>query len=270
MPDARPKQPAQPAGLHDYDQFADKFAKAAGHEKREIIHPAIAQAFTSIAAHGHFNPKDDKIVDYGCGPFTLSIPFLRWGVTVDGVDTSSEMLKTARETLTSWREEFSPDAQRVADQVRLVQSAADLKKDDYQLAMMNFVHQCAPDVFSLRKMFGDVAGTLKSGGNLIITGAHPEYLHQPHACCEYDVEDSSILKDGQPYTGRIFDETGKSVYELKGDYFWSMNAIISSAAYHNFRFVSSTSINDVATQARKASDPAYFLMHLRKNNALVA
>ncbi len=251
--------------IHNYDEGSGLFARAVGHEKLAIILPAIRSEFNRIVASNGFSPETDKVLDFGCGPFSLSIPFIRDLIHVDGVDSSLEMLNTAKETIEQWKPKFTAQAVEIMEQVKLTSSASEIRDEDYQLAMMNFMHQCASTPKELKRYFRDVSDKMKDGGHLIITGAHPEFLHNPHACCEYDVKDSSKLSDGDVYTGRIFNETGESVYELKSDYYWSFNAITEAANDGgDLRLISVTEVDDKETAARQANSPAYFLMHLRK------
>lgn len=253
------------AEQHDYDRGSGLFAKAVGHEKLAILLPELRKSFNAVVASGEFIPEKDKMLDYGCGPFSLSIPFVRDLVHVDGVDTSGEMLKTAKQNIASWRPKFSEEAAKLMSSVKLTSSINQLKNEDYGIVMMNFVHQCASDYKTLKRYFRDCADKMKPGAHMFITGAWAENLHKPHACYEYDITDSRALKDGDIYTGRIFDETGDSVYELQGDYFWSNNALSNAANDGgDLRLVTVTEIADKETGARKGDSPAYFLMHLKK------
>lgn len=248
---------------HDYNKGTELFTRAVGHEKLSIISPAIRALFKRLSNVDNQIPsKNPRILDIGCGPFLLSIPFIRDGIHVDGVDTSDKMITVARKTLEDSKDKLPSTAP--LDKVRLVSSMDDINEETYDVAMMNFVHQCAPSRIALNKLFQKAAEKVKPGGHLIITGAHPEYLHMSHACCEYDVKEGQSLQDGDMYTGRIFDETGKATYELAGDYFWSIDAITSSANSSGFRLSSVNPIDDIETPYREAQSPAYFIMHLRR------
>ena len=247
---------------HDYDKGTNLFARAVGHEKLSIISPAIRALFRRLSNVGQINKENARILDIGCGPFILSIPFLRDGIIVDGVDTSEEMLTVARKTVEDSREKLSATAP--LDDVKLVSSMDLVDDESYDMAMMNFVHQCAPNKIALNKMFQKAAEKVKKGGHLIITGAHPEFLHLEHPCCEYDIKNDEELSDGDMYTGRIFDESGNATYELKGDYFWNIGTISDSAESSGFKLSSVNPVDDIETPYRDAESPAYFIMHLKR------
>jgi len=256
-------QPTHNIEEHNYDSGANLFARTVGHEKLSIISPAIRGLFKELAQNDQISQGGVNILDIGCGPFVLSIPFLRDGHHVDGVDTSEKMLAVAKKTLEASKKKL-PDIAPL-DRVKLVGNIDLIDDASYDVAMMNFMHQCAPNRVELNKIFQKAAEKIKPNGHLILTGAHPEFLHFAHACCEYDVDDSRKLNDGDKYTGRIFNEDGESTYELQGDYFWNIDTVSDSAKSSGFRLSSVSPIKDIETPYRKAKSPAYFIMHLRRS-----
>ncbi len=250
---------------HDYGCNPALFTQAALAEKQSIIAPALLEAFTSAtpsdaSSVDRFDKDKHMMIDIGCGPFMLGIPFLRKGITVHGVDIEHEMLLQAQATLIQCG--FNDSS------IKLYSDYSGIGKSRYKVGMMNFVHQCCADRESLTALFEQARYLISKGGKLLLTGTHPDYLHVPHSFCEYDVKDSSKMKDGDPYTGRIFDGMGNSTYELKGDYYWSINTITEVAKDVGFNLLEAKSVNDKTTlvSSRVASEsPAYMLMTFKKN-----
>lgn len=252
---------------HNYDSGTGLFAKVASREKQEIILPAIRGQLDKIVSNSGLLREQHRVLDFGCGPFILSIPLLRSSFPVDGYDTSEEMVKTACQILDSSKKSLNGGAE-IANQTILTSELSDLKGRQYDVVMMNFVHQVASDKKSLKKLFRDASSYLKDGGYLIITGAHPDWLHKPHTCCEYDVSDPRTLNDGDLYTGRIVDSSGMVTYDLHGDHFWKKDTLITTAQSVGLSTGDVTDIDDKETFGREANDPAYFLMSFRKNTSL--
>lgn len=256
---------------HDYDKRADLFASAVGFEKSSIIAPAIRHEFNTLVTKTHFDKACDKIIDIGCGPFLLSLPFLRDGIHVDGLDPSTEMLSIAKQAIEDAAPNLTSDAVQLLndDKIKLVSEYEDLKENSYQLAMLNFVHQCAPSVKSLNTLFNKASTLLQEDGRLIMTGAHPDYLYDPHACCEYDISNKKTnanLQNGELYSGHIYNEMGAKTYELHGDHFWSLDKLQSAAKQAGFETKGLVDINDKETTMRRASKtPAYFIMTFKKS-----
>jgi ubiquinone/menaquinone biosynthesis C-methylase UbiE len=131
-------QPHVPV-THDYNRGARKFTQTVGHEKGAIISPAIQRVFKDLVNDNKFKPQNgDKILDIGCGPFLLAMPFIRDGIHVDGVDTSSEMLSIAAETIENAKPKLNGVSSRLlrADKVKLVETMSEVRKNSYQMAMM--------------------------------------------------------------------------------------------------------------------------------------
>jgi len=130
--------------MHNYTEHASIFARAVGFEKSSIISPALSAEVEKIQTRGEFDPTKHKMVDIGCGPFLLALPFISDGIHVDGVDPSKEMLSIAESTISTARPNLNKAAKQLinSNRVLLVESPAELKKSDYKIAMLNFVHAC--------------------------------------------------------------------------------------------------------------------------------
>lgn len=261
------KTPAVTTHNHSYDRHASDFARAASFEKSSIIGPEIQAEVEKVTERIVFRKGRHKIVDIGCGPFLLSAPFVREGFHVDGVDPSQDMLTVAKNTINLFENnirEVRPSLLDGTKGIRLVKTTKELKQNSYKIALLNFVHQCAPDEHSLVKIFEQAAGLLRENSRLIITGAHPDYLHEKHSCCEYDVTDPLTMNNGDAYTGRIFNDMGVPTYELSGDHFWSLDSLQHIASRTGFSVKELREIDDKKTTGRNASKtPAYFLMSLQ-------
>ena len=247
---------------HNYDKNAQKFAGIAGLEKIKI-YPFIERAFNEAALNGSFDRQNDKILDIGCGPFLLALPFLRRGIAVDGVDSSKNMLKVAKDNLKKTNLGYVSN-----DNMQEISSMRDVPCAEYGFAMMNFVHQCSPNRKSLDKLFQVAFKALKPGSTLYITGAHPDHLDVPHSLCEYDIDDVSTMKEGQRYTGRIYQQDGTS-YDLSGNHFWQIDSLKKAARKAGFNFsngdVEKIEDVEVLSPVRQPSrEAAYFGMTLTK------
>lgn len=245
------------ASIDQYEREAHRFADAVHFEKTSIVAPAIKEAFNRAVHDGTFMPKHDRIVDIGCGPFFLALPFLKDGNHVDGIDSAAAMRDAAKKTL--------KNSNVPINGCRLVASSAELNEGDYSFGMLNFVHQCAATRGDLVEMFEQASSLLKPGSHMVLTSAHPRYLHVPHSACVYDVADSNALQDGDVYTGAIYDTMGNKAFQLEGDHFWSVDTLIDTSKEAGFRLLNLVDIADKDSLARTASrEPAYMIMTFSK------
>ena len=131
-------------GNHDYSLGTGLFAKVASREKQEIMLPAIKGQLNRLVGNGEHIKNLHRILDFGCGPFTISVPLIRDGFRVDGYDVSEEMISTAKDVLKAGRAGFSGEALFLADDVKL---RSTLHPEDHRNndVKMNIVHQVAAD-----------------------------------------------------------------------------------------------------------------------------
>lgn len=246
--------------LAQYDN-ARAFKEAIFFEKTAIIAPALKKVFGRAVRDGIFDIRKDRIVDIGCGPFLLALPFLNDGVYVDGIDITPNMIVQAKETL----EAADFDGKINKESIKLVTEYNKLASKSYAFAMLNFVHQTSRTEESLTKLFKNAHDLLKPGGTLVLTSTHPDYLHIPHAAYECDVKDSAALKDGDKFGGWLYDSSGKKAFRLDGDYFWSVRGLHTAAFNAGFDPGTTEEVDDHPTLWRKKSDaPAYLMMTFRK------
>jgi|GEM_PF-1806441 len=247
---------------HDYKIGAGQFELGASNEKMNIIGPELVSTFDMLRASHRFYFEKDKVIDIGCGPGLLMMPLLTHGINVEGFDPTEEMIQSARASLEGAVFGDGKDKNKV----KLTNSIDTLAKESYAAGMLNFVTQTCETKKELKTLFQQAHGLIKDGGVLIVTGAHPEHLHFKHANCEYDVEDSSKMVDGQRYTGRIISDRGTAIYHLSGDYFWHLRTMQKVAEGVGFVHEDTRKIADKGTYVRKASPvPPYFMMTLRRN-----
>ena len=246
-----------------YDAEPDSFTRAAGFEKTSIIAPVLREIFELVVNDGKFEIGKDRILDIGCGPMLLALPFLTQGVEVDGIDTSENMLRTAARTLQGSRINVNGRPVKVNVQNRTISSSSDVEPQ-YAFAMMNFTHNTASDFESLASLFKLAASAMKDGGRLVIVAAHPEYLHVPHAAYECDVDSRAQLNDGDEYETRIYGYNNDVLFSVR-DHFWSTDSVIKAANAAGLSFISADNVDDEAAMLRPASRlPAYQAMLFKK------
>lgn len=243
--------------MHDYNVNTTLFARISYRENMVIVFPAVETVFQRAIRDKSFNIEKDKILDFGCGAGTVSIGFLRNGINVDMFDPSTEMIKTADRIL----KEASFSNSTKDPEYRLTDHIENFDNGSFAFAMMCFVHQIAESKKELTTLFEAVGQKIKNKGMLVIVGAHPSYLHIPHSSCEYDVINSDDLKDGDTYTGRLYDELGHSTYDLKCEHFWSVPTLISIAHKSGFSITAAEEIADpISGVSRKSSKEPPFIM----------
>lgn len=246
-----------------YDAEPDSFMRAAGFEKTSIIAPVLRDIFELVVNDGKFEIGSDRILDIGCGPMLLALPFLTQGIEVDGIDTSENMLRTAARTLQGSHIRVNGRAVNVSVQNRTIASSKDVEPD-YAFAMMNFTHNTAHDFESLSALFKLASSAMKDGGRLVIVAAHPEYLHVPHAAYECDVDARAQLNDGDQYETRIYSDNNDVLFSVR-DHFWSTGSVIKAAEAAGLSFISADNIEDKDAMLRPASRlPAYQAMLFKK------
>lgn len=255
--DGSPPYQGQDWKLTDPTVFAD----AGWCERNAIILPALIEAVEEIVRQGNFSRSEDRILDIGCGPFVLGLPFLRKGYMVDGIDTSEHMIRVAREKV---EKEANPNL--ILANLSAYERPEELPVNAYGMAWLHFVHNCCPNEGSLGKLFQQAHRVLRPGGTLVMIGNHPNYMHRPHSSYEiYDIRENEIPADGKIIRGRLFKADGTSGFELSGDYYWSLATVMKKAIESNLIPETLESIKDKDTTARQGSGgPAYFMMQLRK------
>jgi SAM-dependent methyltransferase len=247
-----------------YDVDPDSFMRAAGFEKTSIIAPVLREMFELVVNHGKFKVGDDRVLDIGCGPMLLALPFLTQGIAVDGIDTSPNMLLTAAKTLQGSKITVRGTPVKVNVHSRTIQSSDDVQPE-YAFAMMNFTHNTAKDFESLSSLFKLAAASMKVGGRLAIVATHPEYLHVPHAAYECEVGANDNLRDGDKYKTKIFGYNNDILFSVD-DYYWSTGSVIKAAESADLSLISADSIDDKDSMLRPASNlPAYQAMLFKKS-----
>lgn len=248
------------SGTSDYQGDASRvFADAALFEKTNIILPTLREVFARACNEHGFNPGKHKILDIGCGPFFIGLGICADGTRVDGYDPEPAMIDVARGVV--------EDSPAFSDKEKpILTTDMDELTVPYRMAMLNFVHQTCSTKNELSTLFNQVYDLVEDGGLLVVTGAHPDFLHDKHAACEYDVADSEKLKDGDVYTGRIYDALGKTKFNLTGDHFWTFETLQGVAKKEGFCVKTTSNIDDKPSLSRPASKtPPYFLMTFKKN-----
>ena len=253
MPDKMPNS------IEQYNDSAKQFADAVMFEKAAIIAPALQRAFErAVHWDNNFDPQKDKIIDIGCGPFLLALPFLTKGIHVDGVDIAPNMLEQAQKTL-------ARNANVPVNGTRLVDNFNNLAKGAYSFAMMNFVHQCCVNRSELDALFRQANELLKAGSSLVLIGSHPDFLHVPHSACAYNVAHGKRLADGELYTGTIYNYQADETFDLKGDYYWSKKTLLEAGRGAGFEVEVVEPIEDLPSLRRpKSKEPAYIMMIFSK------
>mgnify|MGYP002079380116 CR=1 FL=1 len=247
-----------------YEVDPDSFTRAAEFEKTSIIAPVLREMFGLVVNDRKFKIGEDRVLDIGCGPMLLALPFLTQGVEVDGIDTSPNMLLTAAKTLQGSKINVRGTPVKVNVHTRTIESSNDVKPE-YAFAMMNFTHNTAKDFESLSSLFKLAAASMKVGGRLAIVATHPEYLHVPHAAYECEVGANDNLKDGDQYETKIFGYNNDVLFSVR-DHFWSTSSVIKAAEAAGLSFVSADNIDDKDSMLRPASNlPAYQAMLFKKS-----
>lgn len=239
---------------HDYNQSARDFTVGADFEKTQLA-KELKIVFEEASHKFGFDPSLHQVLDYGSGPGLMALPVAKEEIRIDCYDPSPNMIEQARITFDT--AEFDKNIRRN----RLVTDTAELEQGSYKIVMVNFVHQCISTKKELSELFRKVRGLLRNDGVLVVMGAHPDYLHVPHAGCHYNVANSADLEDGDKYTGFLRNTRGKPSYMLNGDYFWKINTLHNLADVEGFEEKGRVDIADFDTLARSASRvPAYFRM----------
>jgi SAM-dependent methyltransferase len=240
--------------LYNDPKLAKEFSDAAQFEKGTIIKPSLMEAFDMAAKLGTFDRTKDKVIDIGCGPFLLGLPFLGKKIHIDGYDRAPNMANLAQDTLRN-------NANLNVNGTRIFDDFSQIKKTDYGFGMLNFVHQCCATRHDLVNLFKEANSLLKPGSHFVVFGTHPEFLHVDHAAYRFNVEQDKPLQDGDVYTGTIYGFASDKTFELTGDHFWSRGTIYDAAREAGFNFHGAVDVADKGSFVRDPSDdPAYLRM----------
>jgi SAM-dependent methyltransferase len=251
--------PTAPQATQDWDQTASVWGDIVGHEKDQILGPALVAKMKGIQVSGAFDIVHSRALDWGCGFGSLMASLLRAGFKTDGYDTSPAMVAAARNTLTNAQGHLSAVSGFVPT---ITNNLVELPQATYKMALLSFVHQCAPNKTALKNVLNDVGSYVEPCGHLIMIGAHPHKrnLSQPHSSCEYDWPKRRNLNDGDKYSGRIFNGDGAKVVDLVAERYWSLRTLKATLRRVGFGDITIQPIADVASKGRPASTTAPFFM----------
>lgn len=258
----RKKSPPLGDGHSYVNGCAVKTAAALLWEKN-MLAPSLKMVFDEVSRNVSFNKSRQRVVSIGCGAAHDSVPLLRDGVIVDGVDRSSSMLAIAEDNIRG--DDEIPDS--VKSEIRLVKEASLLGRCGYAIGTMNFVHQGANTQEELAGLFWESSNLIERGGYLIVVGEHPDYLNKKHSLYKCTTVIEEPLRDGDRYKSAIINPATREQHHFAGSAtYWSTTALDRAAFASNLVLSIRRDIEDPHICTRGSDGfPGYQALVFRKS-----
>lgn len=230
--------------------------------EKNLLAPELKALFNAVSINIGFDKSSQRVVNIGCGAAHDSIPLLRDGIIIDGIDRSTSMLRIAEENINS-DEEITEYTKK---KIRLVPSFSELQDQSYAIALMDFVHQGANSIEELGTLFFNASRIIQKSGYLIVVGEHPDHLNKKHSLYKCLTAIDSPLKDGDRYNSSIINPSTKEQHHFAGSAsYWSTSTLDRVAGQNDLVLANKKDIHDPHICTRGTDGfPGYQALIFRK------